>query len=63
MLPATILRFCSGCGRRIVFDWVVDYKSDREDPSYLHIACYEGKYGKTAESSDTRLPFEDGEKG
>ena len=64
MIPMTIQRFCSGCGRRIVFDWVYDFKSEENYPTYYHIACYERKYGKTIQSSSTSgLPPKSGEKG
>lgn len=63
-LPMTIRRFCAGCGRRIVFDWVHDMNSEDNLPTYYHISCYEEKYGKTIQSSPASgLPPQSGEKG
>lgn len=61
-LPMTIRRFCAGCGRRIVFDWVYDMNSEDNSPTYYHIPCYEEKYGKI-QPGNTGLPPESGEKG
>ncbi len=64
MLPMTIRRFCAGCGRRIVFDWVHDMNSEDSLPNYYHIPFYEEKYDKTVQSSSTSgLPHQSGEKG
>lgn len=61
------LKYCSSCGFPIPFDsWVVDEKSDREYPNYLHLGCFPGGYyqNQTQPSSDggdgggaPQLPF------
>lgn len=56
------LKYCSACGFPIPIDaWVVDEKSDREHPSYLHLGCFPGGYyqNETQPSADGGSSGED----
>lgn len=49
------VKYCAVCGYPIPEDaWVIDEKSDREHPSYLHLGCFltEEEDGKIIRSSN-----------
>ncbi len=48
---------CAWCGYPIIYNEVADPKSNREDPSYYHIACYNHmEENREANKQPSRLP-------